>query len=80
MRRIVIGAPGCGADTITYLRRIFQLHAEELKPGEQVAFVFDAERFPFAAAIFESLLAGACFTVVAMREEDGIRVFEARKG
>ncbi len=80
MRRIVICAPGCGADTITYLRRIFRMHAEELKPSERVAFVLDAERFPFAAAIVESLLAGAGFTVLAMREEHGTRVFEARKG
>ncbi len=79
MRRIVIRTPGCGADTITYLRRIFRLHAEELKSGEQVAFVFDAERFPFAAAIFESLMALAGLTMVAMREEDGTRVVEARR-
>jgi hypothetical protein len=80
MRRIVIPAPGCGADAITYLRRIFRLHADGLTSGEQVAFVFDLERFPFAAAIFQSLLAETSFTVIAMREENGARVFEARKG
>ena len=79
MRRIVIRAPGCGADTITYLRRIFRMHAEELKPGERVVFVLDAERFPFAVAIVASLLAGAGFTVLAMRDEDGTRVFQARR-
>jgi hypothetical protein len=79
MRRIFIRAPGCGADTITYLRRIFRLHAEELKPGEEVAFVFDAERFPFAAAIFASLMGSAGLTMIAVREEDGTRVVEARR-
>ncbi|MGH7369981.1 MAG: hypothetical protein ACREIN_03755 [Candidatus Methylomirabilaceae bacterium] len=80
MRRIVVRAPGCGADTITYLRRIFRMHAGELQPDERVVFVLDAERFPFAAAIVESLLAGAGFTVLSVREEDGTRAFEARKG
>lgn len=80
MQRIVVRAPGCGADTITYLRRIFRMHAEELKPGECVVFVLDAERFPFAAAIVESLLAEAGFTVLSIREEDGTRVFEVLKG
>jgi len=79
MQRIVIRAPTCSADSITYLKRVFRLHAEELKQGERVEFAFDAERFPFAEAIFESLLAGAGFRGVAAREENGTRVFEAEK-
>ena len=80
MRRIVVRAPACSADTITYLKRVFRIHAEELKQGERVEFVFDAERFPFAAAIFESLMAGAGFKVIGAREEGEARVFEAEKG
>ncbi|MGH7411894.1 MAG: hypothetical protein ACREJ6_12660 [Candidatus Methylomirabilis sp.] len=80
MQRIVVRAPACSADTITYLKRVFRIHAEELRPGERVEFVFDGERFPFAVAIFESLLAGAGFKVVAARGEDGTRIFEVEKG
>jgi hypothetical protein len=80
MRRIVVRAPACSADSIIYLKRVFRLHAEELQPGEQAEFVFDAERFPFAAAIFESLMAGAGLKVVGAREEAGTRIFAAEKG
>ena len=80
MQRIVIRAPACGADIITYLKRVFRIHAEELQPGEQAEFVFDAERFPFAAAIFESLMAAAGLKVVGAREEDGTRIFSTEKG
>jgi hypothetical protein len=79
MRRIVVRAPACSADSIIYLKRVFRIHAEELQPGEQVEFAFDAERFPFAAAIFESLMAGAGLKVVGAREEDGTRIFAAEK-
>lgn len=78
MRRIVVRAPACG-DSITLLRRVFRIHAEELQAGDRVEFVFDAERFPFAAAIFESLMAGAGLKVIGLREENGSRVFEAEK-
>ena len=78
MRRIVVRAPACG-DSIALLRRVFRIHAEELKQGERIEFVFDAERFPFAAAIFESLMAGAGLKVIGAREEDKTRVFEAEK-
>ena len=78
MRRIVVRTPACG-DSIALLRRVFRIHAEELQTGDRVEFAFDAERFPFAPAIFESLLAGAGFRAVAAREEDGTRVFEAEK-
>jgi hypothetical protein len=80
MRRIVVRAPACGADIITYLKRVFRLHAEELQPGEQAEFVFDAERFPFAEAIFESLMAAAGLRIIAARAEDGTRLFAAEKG
>ncbi len=79
MYRIVVRAPACGADIITYLKRIFRIHAEELQAGERVEFAFDAERFPFAAAIFESLMAGASLRVVSAREEGGSRVFEVQR-
>jgi len=79
MQRIVVRAPACGADIITYLKRVFRIHAEELQSGERVEFVFDAERFSFAAAIFESLTAGAGLRLIASREEDGSRVFEVEK-
>ena len=78
MRRIVVRAPACG-DSIALLRRVFRIHAEELKQGERIEFVFDAERFPFAAAIFESLMAGAGLKVIGAREEGESRVFEAEK-
>jgi len=80
MRRIAIRAPACGADIITYLKRVFRIHAEELQPGEQVEFAFDAERFPFADPIFESLMAAAGLRMIAARAEDGTRVFAAEKG
>lgn len=79
MRRIVVKGPACGADIITYLKRVFCIHAEELQAGEQVALFFDAERFPFALAIFESLMTAAGMRVVGTREEDGDRVFEVEK-
>ncbi len=78
MRRIVVRAPACG-DSIAFLRRVFRIHAEELQAGDRVEFAFDAERFPFAAAIFESLMASAGLKVVGVREEDGARVFEVEK-
>jgi hypothetical protein len=80
MRRIIVRAPACSADSITYLTRVFRIHAEELKPGEQVEFVFDAERFPFADAIFESLMKSAGLRAIAARTDGGIRVFAAEKG
>jgi hypothetical protein len=79
MQRIVVRAPACGADIITYLKRVLRIHAEELRAGERVEFVFDPERFSFATAIFESLMAGAGLKVVAAREADGARIFEAEK-
>ena len=79
MQRIIVRAPACGADIVTYLKRVFRIHAEELQAGERVEFVFDAERFPFAAAIFESLMAGAGLRLIASQEEDGSRVFEVEK-
>ena len=79
MRRIVVRAPACGADIITYLKRVLRIHAEELQAGERVEFVFDLERFSFAAAVFESLMAGAGLKVVSARDVDGARVFEAEK-
>ena len=79
MQRIVVRAPACGADIITYLKRVLRIHAEELQTGERVEFVFDPERFSFAAAVFESLMAGAGLQVVGAREGDGARVFEAEK-
>ncbi len=78
MRRIVVRAPACG-DSIALLRRVFRIHAEELQAGERVEFTVDAERFPFAAAIFESLMAGAGLKLIGAREEDGARVFEVEK-
>jgi len=78
MRRIVVRAPACG-DSIAFLRRVFRIHAEELNQGERVEFVFDGERFPFPAAIFESLLAGAGFKLITSNGEDGTRIFEAEK-
>jgi hypothetical protein len=80
MRRIVVRAPACGADIITYLKRVFRIHAEELQPGERAEFVFDAERFPFAEAIFESLMAAAGLRMIGVRAEDGTRVFAAERG
>ena len=80
MRRIVVRAPACGADIITYLKRVFRIHAEELQPGERAEFVFDAERFPFAEAIFESLMKAAGLRLIAARAEDGTRVVAAEKG
>jgi hypothetical protein len=80
MRRIVVRAPACSADSIVYLTRVFRIHAEELQPGEHVEFAFDAERFPFADAIFESLMKAAGLRVIAARAEDGIRVFAVQKG
>ena len=79
MQRIVVRAPACGTDIVTYLKRVLRIHAEGLQAGERVEFVFDAERFPFAAAIFESLMAGAGLKLIGAREEDGARVFEAEK-
>ena len=79
MRRIVVRAPSCGADIITYLRGLFRFHAGELQPGEHVEFACDADRFPFAPAIFESLLTGVGLKVLSTREEDNIRVFEVEK-
>ncbi len=79
MRRIVVRAPACSADSITYLRRVFGIHAEELQAGERIEFAFDAERFPFAPAIFESLMVGAGLKLVGTREDDGTRVFEVEK-
>ena len=80
MRRIVVRAPACGADIITYLKRVFGINAEELQPGEHVEFAFDAERFPFAEAIFESLMKAAGLRLIAARAEDGTRVVAAEKG
>ncbi|MBI2883314.1 MAG: hypothetical protein HYY11_05350 [Candidatus Methylomirabilis oxyfera] len=79
MQRIVVRAPTCSADIITYLKGIFRFHAEELQPAERVEFAFDADRFPFAIAIFESLLAGAGLKLLSTREEDGMRLFEVEK-
>ena len=78
MRRIVVRAPACG-DSITLLRRVFRIHAEELQAGDRVEFSFDAERFPFAAAIFQSLMTGAGLKLITAREEGGTRIFEAEK-
>ena len=80
MRRIVVRAPACGADIITYLKRVFGIHAGELQPGERAEFVFDTERFPFAEAIFESLMAAAGLRMIGVRAEDGTRIFAAEKG
>jgi hypothetical protein len=80
MRRIVVRAPACGADIITYLKRVFRIHAEELQPGERAEFVFDAERFPFAEAIFESLMAAAGLRMIGVRAEGGTRIVAAEKG
>ena len=79
MRRIVVKAPACSADIVTFLKRILRIHAEELQPGERVEFVFDAERFQFPAAIFESLLAGVGLKILSTREEDTLRVLEVEK-
>lgn len=79
MRRIVVRAPTCSADIITYLKGIFRFHAEELQPGERVELAFDAERFQFAIAIFESLLVGVDLKLLSIREEDSIRIFEVEK-
>ena len=80
MRRIVVRAPACGADIITYLKRVFGIHAEELQPGEQAEFVFDVERFPFAEAIFESLMTAAGLRMIGVRAEAGTRIVAAEKG
>jgi hypothetical protein len=79
MRRIVIRAPTCGADLITFLKRVLTLHAQELQRGERIELAFDIDRFPFATSIFESLLAGADLRAVAYRREDAGHVFEAEK-
>jgi hypothetical protein len=79
MRRIVVRAPTCSADIITYLRGLFRFHAEELQPAERAEFACDADRFPFAPVIFESLLTGAGLKLLSMREEGTIRVFEVEK-
>ncbi len=79
MQRIVVRAPACSADIITYLKRVFQIHAEELQPGERVELAFDAERFPFALAIFESLLAGVGLTLLSTREEENTRLLVVEK-
>ena len=79
MQRIVVRALTCSADIITYLKGVFRIHAEELQPGERVEFAFDAERFPFAIAIFESLLAGVGLKLLSTREEDSIQVLEVEK-
>lgn len=80
MRRIVVRAPACSADVITYLKRVFGIHAEELQTGERVEFVFDAERFPFAEAIFESLMRAAGLRMIGVRVEGATRIFAAEKG
>jgi len=80
MRRIAVRAPACSADSIIYLKRVFRIHAEELQPGEHVEFAFDSEWFPFAEAIFESLMAAAGLRMIAARAEDGTRVFAAERG
>lgn len=79
MRRIVVRALTCSADIITYLRRTLHMYAEELQPGEHVEFAFDASRFPFAIAIFESLLTGVGLKLLSTREEDGMRLLEVEK-
>ena len=79
MRRIVVRALTCSADIITYLKGALRIHAEELQPGEHVEFAFDTERFPFATAIFDSLLAGVGLKLLSTREEDSIRVIEVEK-
>ncbi|MDE2059623.1 MAG: hypothetical protein KGJ27_07875 [candidate division NC10 bacterium] len=79
MRRIVVRALTCSADIITYVKGVLRMHAEELQPAERVEFAFDANRFPFAIAIFESLLAGVGLKLLSTREEDGIRILEAEK-
>ncbi len=79
MRRIIVRAPACGADIIIYLKGVFRFHAGELQPAEQAEFAFDADRFPFAAAIFESLLTDVGLKILSTREEDNIRVFEVEK-
>jgi len=80
MRRIVVRAPACSADSITYLTRVFRIHADELQPGERVEFAFDAERFPFADAIFQSLMKAAGLRVIAARTDGGTRLFAVEKG
>jgi hypothetical protein len=60
----------------TYLKRVWN------PPGalsRREGFA-DAERFPFADAIFESLMAAAGLRMIAARAEDGTRVFAAEKG
>lgn len=79
MRRILVRAPACSADIVTFLKHTLQIHAEELQPSERVEFVFDAERFSFPAAIFESLLGNVGLKVCSTREEASNRVFEAEK-
>jgi len=79
MQRIIIRAPACSADSITHLKGVFRMHAEELPPGERAELLFDAERFPFATAIFESLLASAGFRVLRASEENGARIFEVER-
>ena len=79
MQRIVVRALTCSADIVTYLKRTLRIHAEELQPGERVEFAFDAERFQFPAAIFESLLAGVGLKLLSTREEDSIQVLEVEK-
>lgn len=79
MRRIVVRAPACGADIVTFLKHALRTHAEELQPGERAAFVFDAERFSFPIEIFKALLAGVGLQLCLTREEDGTHVLEVEK-
>lgn len=79
MRRIVVRAPACSADIVTFLKHALRTHAEELHAGERAEFAFDAERFSFPAAIFESLLAGVGLQLLSTHEEDGTRVLEVEK-
>ena len=79
MRRIVVRAPACSADIITYLKGVFRFHAGELQPGERLEFAFDVDPFPFVTAIFESLLTGVGLKILSTREEDHIRLFEVAK-
>lgn len=79
MRRITVRALTCSADIITYLKGVLRMHAEELQPAERAEFAFDAGRFAFATAIFESLLADVRLKLLSSREEDGIRVLEVEK-
>ena len=79
MRRIVVRAPACSADIVTFLKHTLRTHAEELQPGERAEFVFDAERFSFPVAIFESLLAGVGLQLLSTHKEDSTQVLEVEK-